>query len=503
LNELYELSKSKGLSKPSGVLLTGCPGVGKTRLASCLANKMIVSSSLLSVHWISCHDLISKASWASDSQLLDLLLPSKVSSLFVLDDLQALKRDDDTGSRDFEYLLVRSTIMLAIDRLSFTDTFTLGICRAKSDLPPELTCVGRFEKEIKMNHPMQVQRQSIIQSFLPSKPEWVSALTKATAGFVANDLHRIYTDAWTRAAEEDITWSDLRKAVYHTVPSQLTQLDVTRPQSLLLSVEEDDRELHNQAWSKFGGYPSVKKRLYRTVVYPWRRQLESNEEMAFGLAPPRGVLFHGTSGVGKTFAAKCLCTSLQLNVIEVKASDVLDQWLGGSEAMIRSLFERARGASPCVLFFDEIDAIACNRNNQDEGCESDVSSRILTTLLNELDGISSNKKDTDVLLLACTNRFEDIDPALLRPGRLDEHVELLLPNYQDVKAILTLYLSHVPMEDTVQLSQLAETLCDLGVTGADVEGICRDVFSQSTEEDNSSTSDLWTRALTKWKQPSS
>eukprot|EP00548_Thalassiothrix_antarctica_P016972 CAMPEP_0194195772 /NCGR_PEP_ID=MMETSP0154-20130528/76311_1 /TAXON_ID=1049557 /ORGANISM="Thalassiothrix antarctica, Strain L6-D1" /LENGTH=190 /DNA_ID=CAMNT_0038920321 /DNA_START=807 /DNA_END=1375 /DNA_ORIENTATION=+ len=190
---------------------------------------MIVSSSLLSVHWISCHDLISKASWASDSQLLDLLLPSKVSSLFVLDDLQALKRDDDTGSRDFEYLLVRSTIMLAIDRLSSTDTFTLGICRAKSDLPPELTCVGRFEKEIKMNHPMQVQRQSIIQSFLPSKPEWVSALTKATAGFVANDLHRIYTDAWTRAAEEDITWSDLREAVYHTVPSQLTQLDVTRP----------------------------------------------------------------------------------------------------------------------------------------------------------------------------------------------------------------------------------------------------------------------------------
>lgn len=428
----------------------------------------------------------------------------KQVALYLLDDLQMLKRSDfDIIERDMEYLLVRNTIMLAIDRLVETNyTFILGICEAKSTLPAEFCIAGRLEKEIIMEPPSQVQRDTIIQSLLPLHPDWARALARSTAGFVAKDLQQMYVDAWAnaRACDQQITWPHLREAVHRTIPSQLTTLDVTRPRALSLDTGEDTFEYHESAWAKFGGYASVKKRIYRTVTNPWRRRCESEHDAAFGLNPPRGVLFHGKSGVGKTFAAHCLATSLGLNVVKVCASDVLDKWLGGSEAAIRSLFQKARGAAPCILFLDEIDAIASNRNQ--EGSENDVSSRILTTLLNELDGVSS-KRDTDILVLACTNRLSAIDPALLRPGRLEEHIELHLPTYEDILDMLQMHFSRTPFSnDEVRLRDVAQKLFNLEATGADIEGICRDAISFSikvSEIGESALESALENALAEWQ----
>ena len=165
----------------------------------------------------------------------------------------------------------------------------------------------------------------------------------------------------------------------------------------------------------------------------------------------------------------------------------MDQWLGGSEAVIRSLFARARAASPCILFFDEIDAIACNREN--DGSSVDVASRILTTFLNEMDGISSDANG-GVLVVACTNRLEMLDAALLRPGRLDEHVLLPMPVLSDVSEMLKLFLAKVPLCEGVNITELAELLVELNASGADVEGVCRDACSRVIRDATELKSDI-------------
>lgn len=193
------------------------------------------------------------------------------------------------------------------------------------------------------------------------------------------------TRAQARAQDETAVapdWEDLKYAAMSTVPSQLALLDVVKPSTHNVMDTKDWEVIHYECWTLLGGCDSIKKRIYRTVVLPWRRIYLSTgspeKALAGAIVPPSGVLFHGPSGVGKTIAAGCLASSLGLPMIRVRAADVLDKWLGGSEAIIRSLFARARSAAPCVLFFDEIDAIATNRSMDSETV--DVMARVLSTL---------------------------------------------------------------------------------------------------------------------------
>ena len=250
------------------------------------------------------------------------------------------------------------------------------------------------------------------------------------------------------------------------------------------------KEIHRESWKKFGGYEKLKRDVFRQVVVPWKQFLQRSEnpdalEDNSWLDPPAGVLFHGRSGCGKTEAAKCLATSVGLAMIQVRASDVLNKWLGGSEALLRSLFSRARSAAPCILLIDDIDSIACNRAEDDT---NDSSSRILSTLLNELDGVSSDVRKSKILVMACTNRIESLDAALLRPGRLQEHFEVLTPNLQDMTSILNLYLTKIPIDEDVIVDRLANSLVAKNVTGAEVEGLCREVclsaFRQADASDH-------------------
>ena len=153
------------------------------------------------------------------------------------------------------------------------------------------------------------------------------------------------------------------------------------------------------------------------------------------------------------------------------AADVLDKWLGGSETLLRALFAKARTSSPCILFLDEVDSLAGNRQ---EGDTNDFSSRILSTLLNEMDGVSTSMRSSQVLVIACTNRIESLDAALLRPGRLQEHVLMELPTMDDLCAVLELSLNDIPVDTGVAIQDLATILAEKGATGADVEGLCRE-----------------------------
>jgi len=364
---------------------------------------------------------------------------------------------------------------------------------------------------------------------------WAEVLAPRTAGCVAADLKRMCIDAFTRAmshhrssipqsnteyrgvssggqtvadiissiqsstrgydSESDseaailVSWSDMKDAARSCIPSQLSQLDVmvSRPISYAddavgllssLSLAEKERWIYHQSWIKFGGYGDMKANVYRTVVRPWRCYFSSLSDSS-GIndnnvcsVPPSGVLFYGLPGTGKSSASECLASALCMNVVKVRVSDILDRWLGGSEAAMRSLFTRARAAAPCILFFDEIDALATNRSDDDGGGCTDVHSRLLSTILNEMDGISSGNKT--VLVVATTNRIHAIDAALLRPGRLEEHILLDRPTEDDIREMLDMHLVSTPMDDGVCLGDIAELLRKLDVSGADVKGICTD-----------------------------
>ena len=478
------------MAAPSGILLTGCAGVGKTRLLSTILSMSNGSSSSPSWnhHFVSVHHLILLASWADEVTIMDAIYPPyRNCQLLVLDDLHLLRysSSNSTTTNIREHRLVLNSLIQVMDRInnvswsqrnisssSLVRCVIIGLGRDKSLIPSELLKVGRLEKEIQMLPPSQTQREVILYHLLlglkdhaaddmPSEYElwcqrWAELLATATSGCVASDLRRLCSDAWynrfARSVMETnderkiqdpqqppwpVHWLDLSEAAQNVVPSQLAMLDVTKPKHCFDNCSIDDwSRIHELSWETFAGYESVKKRIYRSVVVPWRRQLHHrNDSIDTGtIIPPSGILFHGPSGCGKTIAANCLGSSLGLPMIKVRAADVMDKWLGGSEATLRSLFTRARSAAPCILFFDEIDAIASNRASSD-GVTADVMSRLLSTLLNEMDGISSSHQ-SNVVVVACTNRLESLDAALLRPGRLEEHIALTLPSQFDSLAIL-------------------------------------------------------------------
>lgn len=292
------------------------------------------------IHLVSAQDLLVRASWATESDLLELLMPATTEAarcLVVLDDLHVLGNEDsDDPFRDPELLLLNNSLLIALDRMSRrASSFVLGICHVASQLPREFVRIGRLEKEIHMPPPTQVQREEILASILQDgtnknmRHRWAECLASQTPGCVALDLRRLCADAWTKAwsrSQDDveITWNDLREAAQICVPSQLAQLDVTKTAPYPGEDSAPDiLKVHEWSWRDFGGYSAVKKRLFRTVVMPWRRfiSVSGNENLEIQeswVTPPSGVLFHGPPGVGKTFAASCLASSLGLHVVKVK-----------------------------------------------------------------------------------------------------------------------------------------------------------------------------------------
>lgn len=418
------------------------------------------------------------------------------------------EKDEDESVEN--YALIKHAVTKSIDLISLDKRFRnrapfiLGICNEAVTIPNSLVRVGRLEKVVQMSPPTQQQRRIIIQFMLEKTSlkkidqsdqkqvfsQWTEALLPRTSGFTSQDIRGLFDKTLLLALSRSfqlsisnkshipsqvldatsITWPDIEGGVKDIVPAQLELLDVIPP------IMGTDAQ-----WISFAGYNNVKQRLYRTVIHPWDRRniTPDNNTNSLKIPPPTGVIFHGPSGTGKTEAALCLAAALKVCVIQVKASDILDKWLGGSEATIRRIFSRARAASPCAILFDEIDAIAANR---EDSSGSDVHSRILSTLLNEMDGISKDDKHKEILVIGATNRLDAIDAALLRPGRLQEHVFLPLPSESDCLDILKFYCQKIPLSDSISLDSLSKILCKHRLNGSNIKNICRDACLNAMRE---------------------
>merc|ERR1712176_1711238 len=230
------------------------------------------------------------------------------------------------------------------------------------------------------------------------------------------------------------------------------------------SLRESVVEVPDVSWADVGGLENVKTELKETVEYPVQF---AGEYEKFGMPPSKGVLFYGPPGCGKTLIAKAVANECGANFISVKGPELLTMWFGESEANVRALFEKARASAPCILFFDEIDAIAKQRGSG-QGGASEAGDRVINQILTEIDGVGARK---NVFVIGATNRPDILDPAVIRPGRLDQLIYIPLPDLLSRLSIFKAALRRAPLDSSINLEILARSTH--GFSGADITEVCQ------------------------------
>jgi transitional endoplasmic reticulum ATPase len=341
-----------------------------------------------------------------------------------------------------------------------------------NSIDPALRRPGRFDRELEIPIPNQTARGKILEIHSRGMPlasgVKLDELAEITHGFVGADLEALCREAAMTCLREVLPSLDLEKA---EIPFEvLSKLEVTQNHFLNAmreiqpsAIREVFVELPNVQWSDVGGLQDVKRALKEAVEWPLKyEQLFAQAK----LAPPKGILLTGPPGTGKTLIAKAVATEAGVNFISVKGPELFSKFLGESERGVREIFRKAKQAAPCIIFFDEIDSLIPMRS---VGSTEQTGERVVGQFLTELDGVTKIK---GVLVLAATNRLDRLDAALLRAGRLDQILEIPLPDQDTREEIFHVHTKGKPLASEVSLANLAKKTD--GMTGADIEAICRE-----------------------------
>jgi transitional endoplasmic reticulum ATPase len=392
-------------------------------------------------------------------------------AIIFIDEIDALapKREEMSGDRQVERRVVAQLLALMDGLQSRGQVIVIAATNIPNTLDPALRRPGRFDREITISVPDKEGRLEILEIHTRGMPLAqevdLGKLAAITHGFVGADLEALGREAAMSALRRLMPDIDFAQA---QIPYQkLMALEVTMDDfaSALAEVEpsavrEVFTEVPDVSWDDVGSLTEAKQVLMEAVEWPLRYG------PLFGRAgahPAKGILLYGPPGTGKTLLAKALAGESEVNFIAVKGPQLLSMWVGESERGVREVFRKGRLAAPCILFFDEIDALAPRRF----GGDSQVTERVVSQLLTELDGIEALK---GVVVVASTNRIDLLDPALLRPGRFDLLIELPLPDRQARLSILQIHTRHMPLADAMCLETLADRT--EGLAGADLEGLC-------------------------------
>ncbi|WP_256390996.1 CDC48 family AAA ATPase [Natronoarchaeum rubrum] len=473
-----ELFQQLGIEPPKGVLLHGPPGTGKTLMAKAVANEV-------DAHFetISGPEIMSKYYGESEEQLREVFEEAEEQSpaIIFIDEIDSIAPKREEAGGDVERRVVAQLLSL-MDGLEERGEVTVIAATNRVDaIDPALRRGGRFDREIEISVPDKEGRQEILQVHTRGMPLAdgidLEEYAENTHGFVGADLasltkegamnalRRVRPEIDLEADEIDaelleslqVTNDDFREAMKGIEPSALREVFV---------------EVPDVTWNSVGGLEDTKERLRETIQWP----LEYPEVFeTMDMEAAKGVLLYGPPGTGKTLMAKAVANEAESNFISIKGPELLSKWVGESEKGIREVFSKARENAPTVVFFDEIDSIATERGSG--GGDSNVGERVVSQLLTELDGLEQLE---DVVVIATTNRPDLIDSALLRPGRLDRHVHVPVPDEDAREAIFEVHTRNKPLADDVDLGWLASRT--EGYVGADIEAITREASMAASRE---------------------
>ncbi len=464
-----ELFERLGIEAPKGVLLHGPPGCGKTLIA-----RAVASETDAAFFHISGPEVIHKFYGESEAHLRAIFEKARqqAPSIIFIDEIDAIasKREEARGDQQVERRVVAQLLALMDGLKERGQVVVIGATNIPHVLDPALRRPGRFDREIGIGVPDRNGRLEVLQIHtrgMPLAPDVdLEQLADITHGFVGADLEALCREAAMATLRRVMPRIRLEDA--YPAEEALARLEVSMNDFMeaLKEVEpsairEVFTEVPNVGWDDIGGLEEAKGALGEAIVWPLKyphlfRQM--------GARPPRGILLSGPPGTGKTLLAKAVATQSGVNFISVKGPALLSKWMGESEKAVREVFRKARQASPCIVFFDEIDSLAPTRGN---GHDSSVTDRVISQLLTELDGIEERR---GVTVLAATNRADLVDSALLRPGRFDAHIELPAPDERARREILAIHTRGMPLAEDLDLEGMAGQT--EGMTGADIEALC-------------------------------
>jgi transitional endoplasmic reticulum ATPase len=461
-----EIFERIGIEAPKGVLLHGPPGTGKTLLAKAVANETNAN-----FYSIGGPEIMSKFYGESEEKLREIFEQAQENapSIIFIDEIDSIAPKREEVSGDVEKRIVSQLLTLMDGISSRGKIVVIGATNRPNAIDPALRRPGRFDREIEIGIPDEKGRLDILSIHTRGMPLTedvaLASIAKITHGFVGADLEALSKEAAMRSLRRllpeidlqqpkipvevlnkiKVTRQDFEEALKDVQPSAMREVLVQRP---------------NVTWDEIGGLQGVKDELAEAIEWPLRHaELFAEADVK----PPKGILLYGPPGTGKTMIAKAVATTSEANFISVKGPELISKWVGESEKGVREVFRKARQAAPCVVFFDEIDAIAPRRGGEDT---SHVTERVISQMLTELDGLEDLK---GVVVIAATNRPDMIDEALLRPGRFDRMLEVPPPDKEARKLIFKIHTKKKPLSPDVSIEKLVEMT--EGMTGADIAGI--------------------------------
>ncbi len=478
-----ELFERLGIEPPKGVLLYGPPGTGKTLLAKAVANE-----SDANFFYIGGPEVISKYVGESEERLRKLFREAEENapSIIFVDEIDSIapKREEVFG--EVEKRLVSQLLTLMDGLKARGQVIVIGATNRPDSLDPALRRPGRFDREIEIGVPDRIGRKEILfihtRNMPLAKDVNIEELANISHGYTGADLSFLVKEAALKSLrrilpeinlEEEfipqevlekitVTRDDFFDALREVQPSALREVFVERPTT---------------TWNDIGGLERVKAEIQEAAELPLKKP-EIFERM--GIRPVKGILLYGPPGTGKTLLAKAVAHETEANFIAISGAQVLSKWVGDSEKMVRELFKKARMSAPCILFIDEIDAVAPVRGAE-EGHR--VTERIVDTMLTEMDGLKTLK---NVVIIAASNRPDIIDPALLRAGRFDRVIEVPLPEETTRVRILKIHSKKMPLAGDVDLKEVARMAENY--TGADLENLCREAGMGAIREEKKEVS---------------
>ncbi|XP_063962317.1 transitional endoplasmic reticulum ATPase-like [Lytechinus pictus] len=464
------LFRAIGVKPPRGILLYGPPGVGKTLIARAVANETGAFFFL-----INGPEIMSKLAGDSESNLRKAFEEAEKNApaIIFIDELDSIAPKREKTHGEVERRIVSQLLTLMDGLKKRSHVVVMAATNRPNSIDTALRRFGRFDREIDIGIPDSTGRLEILRihtkNMKLSEDVDLEQIANETHGHVGSDLAALCSESALQQIRKKMDLIDLEEdsidaEVMDSLAVTMDDFRYALSKSSPSALRETVVEVPTVTWQDIGGLENVKRELQELVQYPVEHP---DKFLKFGMTPSRGVLFYGPPGCGKTLLAKAIANECQANFISIKGPELLTMWFGESEANVRDVFDKARQAAPCVLFFDELDSIAKSRggNVGDAGGASD---RVINQVLTEMDGMGSKK---NVFIIGATNRPDIVDPAILRPGRLDQLIYIPLPDEASRISILQANLRKSPVDKGVDLLYLAKVT--QGFSGADLTEICQ------------------------------